>query len=213
MAHQDFPALEMVTLTSLKPHPRNTHAHPPHQIAELVASLEQHGLYRNVVIANDGTLLAGHGVVEAAQAVGLEALPVRRLPVDPDAPEALQVLIGDNGIAHLAMRDDRALTDMLRDLAQEGEAGLRSTGFDVARVAALAYVTRTLEEIGTIDQAADWVAPGSTVPSRSEAGQVETPWKVVLSFRSAEDRRQCLEVLGLPALTEERQHGVVVWHG
>lgn len=54
---------EMIEIQTLKPHPRNYRTHPEDQIAHLIESISKHGFYRNVVIAKEGTILAGHGVV------------------------------------------------------------------------------------------------------------------------------------------------------
>ena len=55
--------LELLPLAELRPHPRNDGTHPPDEIAHLKASITTHGVYRNVVVAQDGTILAGHGVI------------------------------------------------------------------------------------------------------------------------------------------------------
>ena len=73
------PALEVLALKDLRPHPRNYREHPEDQLAHLKQSIQKHHIYRNIVIARDGTILAGHGVVEAAKALGLETIPGCRL--------------------------------------------------------------------------------------------------------------------------------------
>jgi hypothetical protein len=54
---------ELIAIKELKPHPRNYRSHPEDQLVHLVNSIKQHGFYRNVVVAKDNTILAGHGVV------------------------------------------------------------------------------------------------------------------------------------------------------
>jgi len=81
-----------VGVETLKPHPRNYKTHPEDQLLHLGASLRQNGVYKNVVIARDGTILAGYGVVEAAKKVGIEQIPVRRLDVSPDSARAVSLL-------------------------------------------------------------------------------------------------------------------------
>ena len=78
--------LEWVPFADVRSHPRNDGSHPPDEIAHLKQSLTQHGVYRNVVIAEDGTILAGHGVVQAAQELGHTHIAVKRLPYGPDDP-------------------------------------------------------------------------------------------------------------------------------
>ena len=43
-------------LADLKPHPKNYRSHPPAQLEHIKSSLEQHGVYRNVVVARDNTI-------------------------------------------------------------------------------------------------------------------------------------------------------------
>src|SRR4051812_4918873 len=81
-------SVEMVNVADLKPHPKNYHAHPEDQLTHLIESLEANGFYRNVVIAKDGTILAGHGIVQAAEKVALKQVPVIRLNVGPEDPKA-----------------------------------------------------------------------------------------------------------------------------
>ena len=81
------------------------------------------------MVAEDSTILAGHGVVIAAKKMGLKTVPIIRLKVAADDPRALKVLAGDNEIGHLGEVNDRALTDLLKDL-QSAENGLLGTGYD-----------------------------------------------------------------------------------
>ena len=58
---------------TLKPNPENYRGHPQEQIAEIATSLRDLGQFKNVVVRPDGTILAGHGVVQAAIAAGIVA--------------------------------------------------------------------------------------------------------------------------------------------
>ena len=125
------PVAELVPIDDLRPHPRNYRAHPEDQLAHIVASIREHGFYRNVVATRDGTVLAGHGVVAASRQLGLPSVPTIRLDVEPDDPRALRVLTGDNAIAALANDDDQVLAELLRELHDaDGIEGLLGTGFD-----------------------------------------------------------------------------------
>ena len=57
--------VESVAIETLKAHPKNYKKHPIKQLEHLMKSIEEHGFYRNVIIAKDSTILAGHGVVQA----------------------------------------------------------------------------------------------------------------------------------------------------
>lgn len=126
--------VEWVSISDLRGHPRNYQAHPEDQLAHLRKSIEEHGFFRNIVIARDGTILAGHGVVEAATSMGRDRVPVVRMPLDPFEPRAIKLLMADNEISHLAQRDEAALASLLveiRDQADEedGDGALLGTGF------------------------------------------------------------------------------------
>lgn len=122
------PPEELVAIGEVKPHPQNYQSHPDDQVGHLAASIEEHGLYKNVVLAKDGTLLAGHGVVEGAKKAGRSEVPARRMPYGPEDPRALKILAGDNEVGRRAGRDDEALAAVLSQVAEAGD--LAGTGFD-----------------------------------------------------------------------------------
>lgn len=119
---------EVVPIASLKAHPRNYKRHPPEQIDHLCASLRQYGQFRNVVVARDSTILAGHGVVAAMAKLGWTEATVVRLDLDPKSAKALKLVALDNELPKFAETDDRALTDLLREVSTA--EGLLGTGFD-----------------------------------------------------------------------------------
>ena len=181
-------AAEMVRVTDLTPHPRNYRDHPADQLEHLKASIKEFGFYRNVVVGRGGVLLAGHGVVKAATEMGIEEVPVVRVDLDPDSPAALKLLAADNTIANLAEVDDRALTELLKEIGDE--ADLLGTGFDDKMLAALVMVTRPESEIKDFDAAAEWVG-------MPEYGTDEETYKLVLSFKSEAERDALCEKLEL----------------
>ena len=146
-----------VEIDELRPHPRNYQRHPDDQLDEIARSISEHGYFRNIVVARDHTILAGHGVVEAARRLGHRTVPVLLLDVEADSPQALKVLVADNEISRLAEIDDRALTEMLREIMHEAETALDGTGFTPEQLAALTMVTRSADELADFDAAAEWV--------------------------------------------------------
>lgn len=173
--------VEEAEVSTLTPHPRNYRDHPDDQLEHLAASITEHGFYRNIVIARDGTILAGHGVVQAAtQKLGLTTVPVIRLDVEPDSPAALKVLAGDNEMARLAGIDDRALSEILRDLNEQD--ALLGTGYDDEKLALLILSTRHATEIPDEDAAREWAG----MPGYEGA---EEPFKLVVAFENADDRQ------------------------
>jgi ParB-like chromosome segregation protein Spo0J len=129
-------ALEEVALADLKPHPQNYREHPADQLEHLEASLLTFGVYKNIVIARDNTILAGHGLVESAKKLGMPSLPVRRMDLDPQDEESIRLLVGDNETARLALMQETQLAALLQGLA-DTPGGLLGTGFDAESLAAL----------------------------------------------------------------------------
>lgn len=127
--------VETVPLTALRRHPRNYRAHPDAQLTHIEQSLRANGQYRNIVIADDSTILAGHGVAQAAERLGWETVSVIRLPLGPDDPRAIKVLVGDNEMGGRAETDDALLADLLRLVANEDD--LVGTGFTPEMMAKL----------------------------------------------------------------------------
>lgn len=182
---------ELVKLSQLTPHPRNYREHLDDQVEHLMRSISDFGFYRNVVIASDDVILAGHGVVQAAQKLGKRKLPVVRMPFDSNDPRALKLLAADNTLSFTAMDDDRALTELLRELAEMGE--LPGTGFDSQQLAALAMVTRPASELADFDAASEWLGAG--MPEFAPAD--DRSIRLVISFDSETEREELAEQLEL----------------
>lgn len=185
------PETEMVLADDLSAHPQNYREHPEEQLLHLRRSLEEHGFYRNVVVANDGTVLAGHGLLAAAKAIGVRKVPVTRLACGPNDPEALRVLAGDNEMPKSGARDDRKLTEVLRQLAEsEQEDALVGTGHDAATLTNLVFVSRPGSEVEGYDAAAEWVGMPEFEP---QADRI----RLVLAFDSEDQREELARRLEL----------------
>jgi len=182
-ANNHIPQPETVAVGDLKPHPKNYRGHPESQVKHLMKSIEEHGLYRNIVVAKDLTILAGHGVATAVTRLGLPEVQVIRLDLDADDPRALKILAGDNEIAHLAHVDDRALTELLKDIGNTG--GLLGTGYDSQMLAALVMVTRPASEIKDFDAAAEWLGMPE-YEAMASTGMARNA--IMVHFRNDEDR-------------------------
>lgn len=179
---------ELVQIAALRSHPRNYQKHPDDQLDHLIESIKSNGVYRNVVVARDNTILAGHGVVAAATKMGMREIPIVRLDLDPEDPRALKVLAGDNEVRHLAEIDDRALSDLLKEISES--ADLMGTGFDEKMLANLVYVTRPASEIASFDEAQQWVG----MPEFERSPRAN---HVIVSFKTKEDRDDFARRLGV----------------
>lgn len=191
------PAAEVLTqpIGELKDHPRNYRKHPPDQIEHLAHSIRTNGFYRNVVVARDNTILAGHGIVAAARHLGLKSVPTMRLQLDPNSSTAMRLLTGDNEVGKLGEIDDRELTNILKEL--KDTEGLLGTGFDERSLAALLMVTRPAAEIADFNEASHWIG-------MPEFEMVDAPLKIVMSFRNKKDRAEFAKILKLPITEKTR---------
>jgi DNA modification methylase len=86
-------------------------------------SLRIHGQQKPVVITPDGTILAGHGLVEAARLEGWETIACH--VYDGPYPEAFLAI--DNRASDLAEDNETALAGLLRDL--EAQEQLHAAGW------------------------------------------------------------------------------------
>ena len=169
--------VEARRVADLKPHPDNPRKHPEAQVEHLRDSLRRLGVYRNIVIQPDGTVLAGHGVWEAAKAEGVEELPV--VVFDGTEAEARRLLLADNALARLA-KDDPA---KLYALAAEQEPlGLVGTGIDDALFRSLKTLQEGTQELPTSDADAEPV--------------IRPRLSVVVECDTEEQQRAVVEAIG-----------------
>lgn len=179
---------EVVPISDLQPHPRNYRTHPEDQIKHLTESIREHGLYRSILITRNGTILAGHGIVEAARKMGTKRIPVIRLNLDPEEPRALKILVGDNELEHLAEIDDRALSEILKQIKNAGT--LLGTGYDELMLANLVFITRTNSEIKDFSAAAEWIG-------MPDYDQGENIIQMKINFLTEKDRDAFLKKTGV----------------
>jgi len=184
-----YQAIEM-EVEDLTPHPRNYREHPEDQLAHIIKSIEEHGFYRNIVVANDNVILAGHGVVKASKRIGLKTVPVIKLDIDSNSSKALKVLAGDNELGRLAEVDDRELSKILKEIMEMDVEGLLGTGYDEMMLANLVMVTRPSNEIASIKEAAEWIGMPDYEPK-------ENALRINIQFRNAEDRQKFAEISGM----------------
>jgi hypothetical protein len=179
---------ERVSIERLQEHPRNYRSHPPEQLAEIQASLTQHGQYRNVVCAEDYTVLAGHGVKQAAEELGWTELSVVRLGIAADSAAALKVLVADNYIAKGALDADTEMMAILNVLEEEGD--LTGSGFNQQQKRALQIVIAPPDNLHKEDAAAEWAATfGEDLQYEEGARAI----RLVVQFDSEEARDQFIE--------------------
>jgi hypothetical protein len=175
-----FYTVRQMAVSDLKPHPKNYKVHPEDQLEHLKQSITDNGIYRNVIVAKDNTILAGHGVVKAAQSLGLTSVPVLKLQLESDSIEAVKLLTADNEVSHLGEVDDRALSNILKEIMEKSD--LLGTGYDEMMLQNLLYVTRPASEIKNTDHAAEWIG----MPDFEIAEEAK---KLIIQFETYKDKK------------------------
>lgn len=119
-AVRNWPAerVELRRTSSLLPAARNARTHSEQQIAQIVSSMSEFGWTAPVLVDEAGQIIAGHGRVLAAQALGWDEVPVMVAGGWSDAQKRAYA-IADNRIPLNAGWDEQVLAaelDELRDL-------------------------------------------------------------------------------------------------
>jgi ParB-like chromosome segregation protein Spo0J len=127
--------LEHLPVDALVPYARNTRTHSAEQIAQLAAAIREFGFTNPVLIDGEGGIIAGHGRIMAAQQLGMDTVPCRRLTHLSDAQKRAYI-IADNKLALNAGWDEDLLAEELAALAAL-DIDLGLTGFDTSEIDAL----------------------------------------------------------------------------
>ena len=106
-------------VSSLVPSAKNARTHTELQISQIAASITEWGWTQAVLVDEDGTILAGHARVLAAESLGLDKIPVMVAEGWSDEQKRAYVL-ADNKLAENAGWDMEALAVELTDLGGVG---------------------------------------------------------------------------------------------
>ena len=121
-------------LADLIPDPRNARTHPKRQIDQLRASIEAFGFTNPILADPKGHIIAGHGRLQAARAMGLAELPVITLSGLSEAQKRT-LRIADNRIALNAGWDLEILKLELGELASiDVDIDLTLIGFSTGEI-------------------------------------------------------------------------------
>lgn len=114
--------IQQVPTSSLTPYANNPRTHSASQLDRLVQSLKEFGFTNPLLVSDEMQIVAGHGRLMAAQALGLETVPVIRLSHLTEEQRRAYV-IADNQLALNSGWDD--------DLLQQELQALGDVGFDL----------------------------------------------------------------------------------
>lgn len=102
----------------LTPYDKNPRRHSERGVTKLRASIERFGFVNPVLVLEDGTVLAGHGRLMAAEELGLKKVPVVVLDIPADKARAYR--IADNRLQEDASWNYRLLAAELDRLLDSG---------------------------------------------------------------------------------------------
>ena len=107
--------IEAVAIDTLRPPPRNTRRHPEAQITEFCRALLMFGQTRPIVIDEEGMVLAGNGLVEAAKKLEWREVQAIRMAGLSDTDKS-KLILSDNRIFQMGVDDYDAIKSILGNL-------------------------------------------------------------------------------------------------
>jgi ParB-like nuclease family protein/DNA methylase len=121
-------------VNDLIPDPRNARTHPKRQIDQIRASIKEFGFTNPILIDPEGHIIAGHGRLQAARAMGIAEIPTIALSgLSETQRRALR--IADNKIALNAGWDLEILQQELGELASiDVDIDPTLTGFSTGEI-------------------------------------------------------------------------------
>ncbi|MEM6414329.1 MAG: DNA methyltransferase [Pseudomonadota bacterium] len=121
-------------ITDLKPYANNPRTHTAKQIKQIAKSIKAFGFTNPVLIDDADGVIAGHGRVEAAKLLGMDAVPTIRLSNMSDAQKRAYI-IADNKLAENAGWDEDLLKTEIADLSSMAlDFDMDVIGFETAEI-------------------------------------------------------------------------------
>jgi DNA modification methylase len=161
------PENQRVKLDKIKSHHRNYNRHPEHQVARIALSLKKFGQVRSIVVWKN-TILAGHGVVEAARSLGWRDIAADVLPEDYPEHLALAYVAADNELSRLSDPDQAALAAILEESKAADDELLQAIGYNDQELQEL------LNEVGKNNKREEKDA----APQINRADELRQKWNV-----------------------------------
>ena len=124
--------IEYSLVRELRPYPNNARTHSKKQIRQIARSIEKFGFCNPVLIDDGKQIIAGHGRVEAAKLLGIDAVPTCRLSHLTEVEKRAYIL-ADNKLAEKAGWDKELLAIELQGLI-DLNVEIELTGFDMPEI-------------------------------------------------------------------------------
>ena len=134
----------LANVSDLIPYIRNARTHSESQVAQIAASIKEFGFLSPILIAEDNTILAGHGRLAAARKLGLTKVPcVKESHLTETQRRAY--IIADNKLSLNADWDEDILAIELSEL-QGADFDLDLLGFDESELASIFEDDKEVED-------------------------------------------------------------------
>lgn len=125
----------LADVSELIPYVRNARTHSQAQVAQIAASIREFGFLSPILVAEDNTILAGHGRLAAALKLGLKKVPcVKENHLTETQKRAY--IIADNKLSLNAGWDSELLAVELSEL-EGADFNLDLLGFDEAELSSI----------------------------------------------------------------------------
>jgi DNA modification methylase len=124
--------IEFTLVNDLRPYPNNARTHSKKQIRQIANSIKEFGFCNPVLIDDAKQIIAGHGRVEAAKLLGIDAVPTCRLSHLSEADKRAYIL-ADNKLAEKAGWDKELLAIELQGLI-DLDVEIELTGFEMPEI-------------------------------------------------------------------------------
>ena len=142
--------ITVTPITELKPYARNPRTHSKHQVKQIASSIRKFGFTNPILIDAAGSIIAGHGRLEAAKLMQLESVPVIKLGYLTEA-EKRAYIIADNKLAENAGWNIELLqTEIQSIISLDLDFDLTLTGFEVAEIDKMMIFTNDDDDIDDI---------------------------------------------------------------
>jgi hypothetical protein len=136
--------VEKWDITRLTPYARNSRTHSDEQISQLAASIKEWGWTTPILVDEDGSIIAGHGRLKAAQELGYETVPTIELGELTEQQQQAYI-IADNKLALNAGWDNELLLFEIQQLQNAG-FDVSLIGFNVDELKALNFDDAEIDE-------------------------------------------------------------------
>jgi DNA modification methylase len=176
--------IEYTPVRELRFYPNNARTHSKKQIRQIANSIAKFGFCNPILIDDAKQIIAGHGRVEAAKLLGIDAVPTCQLSHLSDADKRAYIL-ADNKLAEKAGWDKELLAIELQGLI-ELDVDIELTGFDMAEIDLILEEGR--EARGEPSGPEDQVPEPSPLPAVTQTGDLWLLGSHRLLFGDARDK-------------------------